>query len=452
MAPSPVAQAIPRSVVSRATSQVAEYLDRLDADCISTQDAAERFREFCELERLCAAAKVLLSSRAAESQVWKDEGHRSPAEWMASTGGTGIGDAVSTLEMASRLAWLPETEDALRHGALSSPQLKEITAAANQRPSSEKELLEAAATSTLKGLREHCRNVLAESSSAEEENERYLAIRGRRSFRSWTDVDGAFKGALTLTPDDGARLLAVVQRRADELFDEARKSGTEDAPAAYRADALVDLLTVGRMNSKSGSKPSRGRVDVSIHVDAAALRRGHVRQGEKCEIRGVGPVPVATVNSLLPEAFVKLLVTDGVDVTTVCHIGRKTLPATLRTALEARDAACVVPGCDVALGLEYDHVDPVENGGPTCLDNLARLCHFHHAQKTYAGYSLSGGPGHWVWEGPSDRRPPGGSSHDPPADFRHVRTNRAETNRAVDKKPRAARSDAARPTALFDTG
>ncbi len=396
------------SIVSRVTSQVAEYVDRLDADRMTTQDAAERYREFCELERLCAGAKILLASRAAESRVWKDQGHRSPAEWMASAGGTGLGDAISTLETASRLAWLPETEDALRHGALSSPQVKEIAAAAVHRPNSEKDLLETAATSTLKGLKERCRGVLAESNSAEEENERFLAIRNRRAFRSWTDVDGAFRGELTLTPDAGARLLAVVQRRADELFDEARKSGKEEAPAAYRADAVVDLVTGGR------TKSPRGRVDVSIHVDAAALRRGHVRNGEKCEIRGVGPVPVATVKSLLPEAFVKLLVTDGVDVTTVCHIGRKTLPAALRTALEARDPVCVVPGCDVALGLENDHVDPVENGGPTCLENMARLCHFHHAQKTYAGYSLTGSPGKWAWDAPADHRSPGESSHDPP--------------------------------------
>ncbi|MGH9001365.1 MAG: DUF222 domain-containing protein [Acidimicrobiia bacterium] len=50
------------------------------------------------------------------------------------------------------------------------------------------------------------------------------------------------------------------------------------------------------------------------------------------------------------------------------------LDARLRTALEARDPTCVVPGCDVRQGLEIDHVVPITDGGNPCLANLARLC------------------------------------------------------------------------------
>ena len=114
----------------------------------------------------------------------------------------------------------------------------------------------------------------------------------------------------------------------------------------------------------------------------------------------MGRVPVATVAGLLPDSFVKVLVKDGVDVTTVCHIGRL-VPAALRSALEARDKVCAVPGCDTANGLEIDHIVPVARGGATRLDNLVRLCHFHHAQKTYKGYLLTGRPGTWVWEAPA---------------------------------------------------
>jgi hypothetical protein len=31
---------------------------------------------------------------------------------------------------------------------------------------------------------------------------------------------------------------------------------------------------------------------------------------------------------------------------------------------------CVEEGCDRRYGLEWDHVDPVANGGPTSLENL----------------------------------------------------------------------------------
>ena len=132
---------------------------------------------------------------------------------------------------------------------------------------------------------------------------------------------------------------------------------------------------------------------VQVRVDLAALRRGSVAGGETCEIPGVGPVPVRTARELLGDAWVDLVVSDGVDVTTICRMGRS-LPSALRTALVERDRGCVVPGCDVTKGLEIDHwrVDHAA-GGPLSMDNLARLCRSHHYLKTHQGFVLVGGPG-----------------------------------------------------------
>jgi hypothetical protein len=62
------------------------------------------------------------------------------------------------------------------------------------------------------------------------------------------------------------------------------------------------------------------------------------------------------------------------------------------------------------VGLEIDHVEPWSATRVTKLDALARLCRFHHAQKTHEGYRLEGGPGHWRWLKPDgtevDARPP----------------------------------------------
>ena len=75
-----------------------------------------------------------------------------------------------------------------------------------------------------------------------------------------------------------------------------------------------------------------------------------------------------------------------------------------------RDPECVVAGCHVRVGLEIDHVEPWSATRMTKLDALARLCRFHHAQKTHEGYRLEGGPGHWRWLKPdgsdTDPRPP----------------------------------------------
>jgi hypothetical protein len=386
-------------VPRRAVREIAAYLARLEPDRITTTDAAELFGLFAELTRLGSAGQVLLTPRVAQSDAWKNEGHRSAASWVASATGTGLGDAIAALETGERLQSLPRTAEALRTGALSGPQVREIAAAAAGHPAAELDLLEAATTCTLKGLKDRCRQVRAAVGSAASENARYEAVHKSRFFRHWSDPDGGFRGEFKITPDAGARLLSSLEGRANELFDEARKADDRDAPAAYAADALVELVTRG---AKGTPVKANGAAVVHVRVDASALRRGYVEYGEVCEIPGVGPVPVSTVRGMLSEAFVKVLVTDGVDVLTVCHVGRG-VPAHVRSALEERDPTCVVPGCDVAMGLEIDHWQTAyADGGPTTLANLARLCHFHHAMKTYRGFELGGGPGKWEWEPPPE--------------------------------------------------
>lgn len=390
---------MPLEIPKRAVRDVSAYLADLEPERITSADAAELFGVFAELTRLGSAGQVLLTPRVAQSDAWKSEGHRSAASWVAQTTGIGLGDAIATLETAERLQSLPKTTEALRSGALSAPQVREIAAAAAGHPSAELQLLEAATTCTLKGLKDRCRQVRAAAGSAQAENARYEAVRRSRFFRHWSDPDGALRGEFKLTPDDGARMLSSVEMRANELFDEARKAGNRESPAAYAADALVDLVT--RSTSGATIKTDRSSV-VHVRVDASALRRGHVEDGEVCEIPGVGPVPVSTARSLMSEAFIKLLVTDGVDVLSVSHVGRA-VPARVRSAIEERDPTCVVPGCDVAMGLEIDHwqID-FGDDGPTELANLARLCHFHHSMKTYRGFKLGGGPGKWEWHPPPD--------------------------------------------------
>jgi hypothetical protein len=123
-------------------------------------------------------------------------------------------------------------------------------------------------------------------------------------------------------------------------------------------------------------------------VDLEALRRGTVGTGEVCEIPGVGPVPVQVARDQLGEALLHLVITDGVDVTTVCRLGRH-IPDSLRVALIERDRTCVIEGCGTALGLEFDHWQvEYANGGRVSLDNLIRLCKHHHRLKTTKGFTL----------------------------------------------------------------
>ena len=163
---------------------------------------------------------------------------------------------------------------------------------------------------------------------------------------------------------------------------------------AYRADALVALARAGRDGTGSGGRGPRNTVHVVI--DHAALVRGEAEATERCEVAGVGRVPVGVVRALADDAFLTAVVTDGIDVARVAHLGRHPT-AHQRSALAVRDPECVVAHCHVRVGLEIDHVEPWSATRITKLDALARLCRFHHAQKTHEGYRLEGGPGHWRW-------------------------------------------------------
>jgi hypothetical protein len=52
------------------------------------------------------------------------------------------------------------------------------------------------------------------------------------------------------------------------------------------------------------------------------LVRGRVEGDELCEINGVGAVSVQRARELLSESILKIVITRGVDVLNVTHLGR----------------------------------------------------------------------------------------------------------------------------------
>ena len=129
-----------------------------------------------------------------------------------------------------------------------------------------------------------------------------------------------------------------------------------------------------------------------MRIDHTALVRGSTKPGEVCEIVGSGPIPVTVAQRLLEDSFVKAVLVDGTDVLAVSHLGR-TIPAKLRTAVEELHPECDIGGCHVTRNLEIDHNQPIEDGGPTALWNLDRLCGHHHDHKHRHSLRLTGEPG-----------------------------------------------------------
>ena len=397
--------------LARVTDQLRTTVTELDPETLMGADAARLLSAFAEIERLASAGKLLSARRVESSNVWRRSGHRSAAAHLAEATGTGIGPAISVLETARHLGSLPATDEAVRQGKLSEIQVKEIAGAAILQPDAEVALVEAAGQQPLSVLKLRCRRVRA---AGQDQRATYEAIRKGRFLRNWVEDNGAVRFEARLTPDEGARLVAAVGVEADRLADAARKAGLVEPRKAMAADALVALAcrTPEGGDSGSGGGAKSGRVGmptatIHVRVDHAALVRGHVEPGELCEIPGIGPVPVEVARRLAVDSVLNVLVTDGVDVTTVARPGR-TIPARLRRALCERDPVCVVPGCDTRDDLEIDHLRTYADGGPASLANLARLCHWHHYLKTHHGHLLeraeddgSDGPV-WRWLTPDE--------------------------------------------------
>ena len=110
------------AVFERALEHFRAELSDFEPALITTGDAARLFEVFSAIEKTVGAARTLVAGRAAGSQEWKKEGHRSPAAWMAATTGTGEGDVHGMIENSERLVSLPQTTEALRRGELSGPR------------------------------------------------------------------------------------------------------------------------------------------------------------------------------------------------------------------------------------------------------------------------------------------------------------------------------------------
>ena len=116
----------------------------------------------------------------------------------------------------------------------------------------------------------------------------------------------------------------------------------------------------------------------------------------------MGPVPVSVIRDLLPEAWVELVFTRGVDVANLTTIGRHRSSAQ-NAALLFASPTCGITRCEAAHGLEAHHfVTDYADEQVNRLGELLMLCRFHHDLVTHRGFSIVGAPGHWELRGPPD--------------------------------------------------
>ena len=361
-------------------ARLLESLTELEPGIYSGEDCAAGAALLATTRKACEAAEGRLASRAAACGVHRTLGFADAGDWLASVSGSTVRDARDALALVSSVEACPETRDALVAGEVSVAQAREITRTEVAVPGSEAGLLDVARGTSLGVLRDKARGRRVRAIPVER---LHAERQRRRSVRHWQDDFGmiCFRGALT--PEVGVAFVNRLDAETDRVRRAARRAAdgaeTEDRPA-YAADAFTRLV-------KGQGKGRATRPDLVVVCDERAYARGHAHEAEACHIVGGGPIPVSVAREIAKDAFWKVVSHDGVDINKVVHLGRHR-PAELETALQLGSppdfagVTCCETGCDRRYGLQWDHIDPVANQGPTSFENLAARCYPHHREKT----------------------------------------------------------------------
>jgi hypothetical protein len=386
-----------------------------------------------------AATHRLLTLIAAfdRRRGWEAGGHRSCAHWLSFRTGIDLGASREKVRAARALVGLPETSASMARGELSFSKVRALTRVATK--ANEGELLDVARECTAAQLERVVRGV-GRGTRQEEgalERERFES----RSFSVFPDYEGMYVVKGRLPAEVGVLLMRAVEAATDALYREGQAQGRSDGrtkergdpgreAAQRRADALGLLaeraLAAGfgggevegpgfpdeREPDGKGSGPEDGdsapvpiksavsisgsraeRYQVVLHVEPETLRADG--EGGRSELEDGTRVSAETSQRISCDAGLVEIRHDAEG--SILDVGRRTrtIPPSIRRALDARDRGCRFPGCGSRFA-EGHHIRHWAEGGETKLDNLILLCRYHHRLVHEGGWTVEwsgdGGP------------------------------------------------------------
>jgi hypothetical protein len=280
---------------------------------------------------------------------WEVAGHRSCAHWLAFRTGFDLGACRERVRAARALVKLPEISASMSRGELSFSKVRALSRVATAE--NESDLLDLARGCPTAQLERMVRGFKLGSrqDEADREKERFES----RTFSVFPDEEGMYVVKARLTPEVGSLLMRAVEAASDSLYREkgpksvSAETSFEDA-AHRRADA-VGLIAERAMAAGFGEDaPVSGtkaeRYQVLLHVESETLTEDGSGLGQS-ELEDGTRVSAETSRRLSCDASVVEIgcARDG----SVLDVGRKTrtIPPSVRRALEVRDRGCRFPGC-----------------------------------------------------------------------------------------------------------
>src|SRR3954451_20389634 len=379
--------------------RLVDFAAEFEADLLDGDRASQVIADVAAMTNTLSSIKVRAARRLEATQTFRRDGHASAAHQLAHATGSSVGKAKSELEAGKRLEALPATAKALSEGTLSADKAAAVADAATANPSAEGRLLDHAQRRSLGELKDECARVKAAADPDPDATRR--RVHADRRARTFSTGVGSSRLVWDDTTERIAEAWAVVTGFANTEFDLARLEERHDPEAAYAADGMLAMArTAGGGTAVAVPKVEGKRVrrpvpaNIIFRCDVAAAKRGWVEPGEVCDLIGHGPVPVSVVRDLVEhqDPFIAAVVTKGVDVISVTHLGRNPTAYQL-TALLWQQPECTRFGCNRTARLENDHRDDWAKTRRTPTEGIDPLCHHHHALKTRYEWALVEGKG-----------------------------------------------------------
>ena len=413
-----------------AVEAVAEqWCSTVDPSLLTGADAARGVEQLAVVIRRYQAVQLLMARRADACNAYAARAH-SGADWLATLNGSSKAEAGRALDTAKRMEGCPATLAAFAAGEISTDEADAVSGAAAADPQCEQRLLDGAkARHDLRETRAAADKARRAARSAEDEQARQARLHQTRSLRISEGPDGHVEIRGRFTPSAYAGAKPIIDAHMKLRVEQARRDGTRDGWDAYRADAFLAAIATGATGSSDAGAvvdgaaatdpdPPEGRLfapgheiaeadgldpkinwNLVILVDGIALKRGYAAPGETCEIPGIGPIPVAWIDALLPRVHAEMLIHDSTDIRAYATDTRhRTRPVEL--AVRVRDRTCTVPRCHHDIS-ELDHITDFHLTRDTSVTNLHGMCSSDHDDKTHRHATFRRDGTNWSWWPPN---------------------------------------------------
>ena len=326
-------------------------------------------------------------------------GHRTPAEWLAGQTKSTVGQAIGVLDTAAKLDECPGVEAKARAGQLSVPQTQALARAVSVDPSAELALL-AVAKATAWPSSPTAAGPSAPATDAELRDTSASTANDRSGTGPTRTAPSAWPRSSPLTPGPSC---SAPWPHTGGPPDQARTDGATNRTKPTRPTAWWPWPRRPRpARPRVGAHASPPSWSWSMPRPCGAVTSSRVRPADPRRRPGadLGAAPARRRRRLARPGH-RWRRHPGLHLP---HPAHPHVDAGGAAGPRPPNASC--PGATPARGPEIDHLVPVEDGGHTAYDNLARLCHHPPEVERRRGGSLTGGPGAWSFT-PPDHPPDG---------------------------------------------